>query len=530
MRHHNINLTTYFLKAKAYYFQSKQDRTTSILRVKTTPNQLLNLAIVYFSIRLKRSMKTLNLAIAILVLAFPFIVGAQPQNLPVDGQAGKCYAQCYIQDQYEILTEQVKVKDETVVVDVTPPTIETIQKRVLLRPAVTKRIPTPPVYETISEQVLIEPEQKEYKIIPAKYESYTERIEIKPESKRIILAAPNRSMDAKGMSLVSAALPYLTTPASYSIERIPMEYDTETEEILVRPESKKWIQYAVDKSCLHQDPEECKLWGLVEMPAEYQTITRRKAKGCPTGYLPSRNSEEGKEECVKISKVAATYSKPKVTEPQFIEEVIPAEYMTVTKKREVSPASVEEIIIPAKYKTITKQVLKEPAGYKEETVPAEYGMVEFSVRKNLQLKEGLTFSPSGILSTANLEVAPIDMDTPSSYTNWEEAGCPTGYLFDEADNACKRILSTPAEYRTITKRVLKEKGGFTDFREVLCPGKVSNAVQKIQKALKEKGYNPGPIDNIMGPKTRAALTKFQEENSLPYGNLNLETLTALGIQ
>jgi len=475
-------------------------------------------------------MKTLNLAIAMLFVALPFITSAQPQDLPVNGQAGKCYAQCYIQDQYEILSEQVKVKDEAVVVDVTPPEIETIQKRVLLQPAVTKRIPTPAVYETISEQILIEPEQKEYKIIPAKYETYTDRIEIKPESKRIILASSRRSLDAKGMSLVSSALPYLTSPASYSIERIPMEYDIEEEKILVRPESKKWIQYAVDKSCLHQDPEECKLWGLVETPAEYQTVVHKTAKGCPTGYLQSRNTEAGNEECVKISKVAASYSKPTVAEPQFIEEVVPAEYMTVTKKREVSPASVEEVIIPAKYKTITKQVLKKPAGFKEEVVPAEYGMVEISVRKNLNLKEGYTFSPEGILTTADLEAAPMDMDTPSSYTNWEEAGCPTGYLFDEADNACKRILSVPAEYRTITKRVLKEKGGFTDFREVLCPGKVSDAVKKIQKALKEKGYNPGPIDNIMGPKTRAALTKFQEENSLPYGNLNLETLTALGIQ
>ena len=475
-------------------------------------------------------MKTLNLAIAILLVALPFCISAQPQDLPIDGQAGKCYAQCYIQDQYEIISEQVKITDERVVVDVTSPEIETLQKRILLRPSVTKRIPTPAIYETISEQLLIEPEQKEYRIIPAIYETYTDQIEIKPASKRIVLATQGRSLDAKGMSLVSSALPYMASPASYSIESLPMEYEIEEEEILVRPASKKWIQYASDKSCLKQDPEECKLWGLVETPAEYQTVVRKIAKGCPTGYLQSRNATEGVEECVKISKIAATYNQPKIAEPQFIEEVIPAEYMTVTKKREVSPASVEEIIIPAKYKTITKQVLKEPAGFKEETIPAEYGMVEISVRKNLQLKEGFTFSPKGILTTANLEAAPINMDSPSSYTNWEEAGCPTGYLFDEADNACKRILAVPAEYRTITKRVLKEKGGFTDFREVLCPGKVTDAVSKIQKALLDKGYNPGPIDNIMGPKTRAALTKFQEEHSLPYGNLNLETLTALGIQ
>ena len=200
-------------------------------------------------------MKTLNLAIAILLVALPFCISAQPQDLPIDGQAGKCYAQCYIQDQYEIISEQVKITDERVVVDVTSPEIETLQKRILLRPSVTKRIPTPAIYETISEQLLIEPEQKEYRIIPAIYETYTDQIEIKPASKRIVLATQGRSLDAKGMSLVSSALPYMASPASYSIESLPMEYEIEEEEILVRPASKKWIQYASDKSCLKQDPE-----------------------------------------------------------------------------------------------------------------------------------------------------------------------------------------------------------------------------------------------------------------------------------
>jgi len=34
----------------------------------------------------------------------------------------------------------------------------------------------------------------------------------------------------------------------------------------------------------------------------------------------------------------------------------------------------------------------------------------------------------------------------------------------------------------------------------------------------------------MGSRTKAALTKFQKENGLPVGNLNMETIRALGLQ
>jgi hypothetical protein len=34
----------------------------------------------------------------------------------------------------------------------------------------------------------------------------------------------------------------------------------------------------------------------------------------------------------------------------------------------------------------------------------------------------------------------------------------------------------------------------------------------------------------MGSKTKAALTKFQQDKGLPVGNLNIETLKALGVQ
>ena len=48
-------------------------------------------------------------------------------------------------------------------------------------------------------------------------------------------------------------------------------------------------------------------------------------------------------------------------------------------------------------------------------------------------------------------------------------------------------------------------------------------------ALKKAGYDPGPSDNIMGTRTKAALTKFQQDKALPVGNLDFDTLKALGV-
>jgi peptidoglycan hydrolase-like protein with peptidoglycan-binding domain len=71
----------------------------------------------------------------------------------------------------------------------------------------------------------------------------------------------------------------------------------------------------------------------------------------------------------------------------------------------------------------------------------------------------------------------------------------------------------------------------TEWREVLCGNKVDGyTIRQIQSALRNAGYDPGPIDNVLGARTRAALTKYQKDNSLPIGSLDLKTLQALGVQ
>ena len=61
-------------------------------------------------------------------------------------------------------------------------------------------------------------------------------------------------------------------------------------------------------------------------------------------------------------------------------------------------------------------------------------------------------------------------------------------------------------------------------------GSMSN-IKEVQQALKDKGYDPGPVDGVMGAKTKDAIKSFQSASNLPAtGSLNAQTADKLGVQ
>ncbi|MCA1595601.1 MAG: peptidoglycan-binding protein, partial [Chloroflexi bacterium] len=56
-------------------------------------------------------------------------------------------------------------------------------------------------------------------------------------------------------------------------------------------------------------------------------------------------------------------------------------------------------------------------------------------------------------------------------------------------------------------------------------------IQEVQQALKDKGIDPGSVDGVNGPATRAAIKKFQTQQNLTAdGRLGPKTLDALGVK
>ena len=59
----------------------------------------------------------------------------------------------------------------------------------------------------------------------------------------------------------------------------------------------------------------------------------------------------------------------------------------------------------------------------------------------------------------------------------------------------------------------------------------SEFVRETQQALKNKGFDPGPVDGRMGQQTRAALRSYQQKNNLRAdGRLSNSTLDSLGVK
>ena len=58
----------------------------------------------------------------------------------------------------------------------------------------------------------------------------------------------------------------------------------------------------------------------------------------------------------------------------------------------------------------------------------------------------------------------------------------------------------------------------------------NDEVRQAQTALQQKGIDPGPIDGIMGPKTKKAIADFQRQQNLSAsGSLDRQTEAALGV-
>jgi len=84
--------------------------------------------------------------------------------------------------------------------------------------------------------------------------------------------------------------------------------------------------------------------------------------------------------------------------------------------------------------------------------------------------------------------------------------------------------------KRIEKKVVRERGGYTEWKQVLCAKDITKPIiGQIQNVLRDKGYYEKINSYKMDSKTKKALTNFQKENVLPVGQLDFETLDVLGV-
>lgn len=72
-----------------------------------------------------------------------------------------------------------------------------------------------------------------------------------------------------------------------------------------------------------------------------------------------------------------------------------------------------------------------------------------------------------------------------------------------------------------------------DSSRMANPGSTADSatIRQLQEQLAQKGFDPGPIDGVMGPQTRTALRNYRQSQGLKQANgIDRATLDSLGVQ
>ena len=258
----------------------------------------------------------------------------------------------------------------------------------------------------------------------------------------------------------------LKRSASEKLEIIPAQYEWVNEQVMVKAASER-IEVVPAK------------YGWVEEKVLVKAASNR-LEQVPAKYEWVEEQVLEKEAHVVWKKGRGPIERVDNTTGEIMCLVeVPASYKTVKKMVMVAPPGTRNVDLPAEYKTVKKRVVLEPARERTITIPAEYETVR--VRK---------------------------MVTPPQ----------------------ERRIPVAEEYQTVTKTV-KIDDGQMEWRRIMCETNVTpDVVSRIQQTLQGAGYDPGPIDGILGQQTAAAIKSYQQKNQLAQGGLTYETVKKLGIE
>lgn len=434
--------------------------------------------------------------------------------LPPDAKVGECYARVWVEPTYEQEQMEIKVKDESEKIKLIDAKYQWVEKQILTKEASSRLETIPAVYGTETETLLVREERNTWRTDLSRNAS--------PASEQLLGAAT-----AGGIDLSTA-----TAGTCFHEHSRPAEYKTVKESVLVKQGSQKivteaaryeWAEESVLVSAASQR--------MVTVPAVYKTETEQVLdKPAHTiwkkGTGPIQRINEATGEIMCLVEVPATYrtiTKKILASPATTRAIeIPAKYETVKVRKLVADATQTAHEIPEEYKTVTKQELVQG----EQFVWHEIHDKSMSAQSRTGAKICLVNEPAQHKTVSRKIVA-----TPASV---RKIDIPANYdsvkVKELVSEAREERTAIPAVYKTVTQKKLVSDGHM-QWRSILCETNMtSGRIAQIQQALAKEGYNPGPIDGVIGQETISAVNKFQRAKSLPVDKyLNLATLKALGV-
>ncbi len=438
--------------------------------------------------------------------SLPRPVGAQRVS-----QASECFAKVLIPARFETRTEQVVKVPATQRFEMVAPTFKTVTEELMVSPAYKKQVAVPATYKTLEEDLVVKPASTREEPVPATYKNVTEQVLVKPASKRLVVVPATFktvtetvvvSPERKELVLVSAEYgereeTVVVQPATTRAVTVAPTYKTETEQVLVKAESVRYAPIDLPLRTVREELVRNEASSRLQLvPGKMRTVTERVlAKEASTRLVPVDAVYETVAQRVMVAESRREWKRGRAWVGQAI-DIRPLRTFRPGEDGKVSGFAVESRVInadnsqldddvmclvevPARYETVQTQVLKTAATVREETVPAEYISVQRQVMDQ--------------------EASAREIDIPATYQIFTRREIDTeklrqmGYRFDEKDQllatptgervlradavsgstglasvaltaddrestvpAYVREIRTPAEYRTVTRRVIDQ--------------------------------------------------------------------------
>ncbi len=291
---------------------------------------------------------------------------------------------------------------------------------------------------------------------------------------------------------------------------------------------------AADDSLFPPAAEPGHCYARLLIPAQYQTVTEKILKhdaGERVEIIPARY-ETVKEQVL-------------VEEASQKLETIPAKYGFVDEQVLVKPAAQKMVEVPARYETVTERILVKPAHtvWKKGSGPIQ--RIDDSTGEIMCLvevpDEFRTVSKQVLKSPATTRVIDepavyqtvkkrVVIEAPQTRTVEIPAKYKTVSVTKLVTPAQEKRIPVPAEYQTVSKR-MKTADEHMEWREILCETNMTHGkISQIQRELQKAGYNPGPIDGVIGSQTMSAVNAFQKDKNLTVSKyLTMNTIKALNV-
>lgn len=434
--------------------------------------------------------------------------------LPSGAKSGECYARVWVEPQYRTVTESYVAREASEDVSIQPAVYEWEATSVLVKAASERRIPIPAQYGFEEQTIKISDESRLWRnklgsnspvaqqntldaakrggidlsgaavnscyhehYVQPQYDYVTESVLVSEASERVVASEP---------VFETVEQRILVSEASSKLLTVPAVYETVTEQVLDKPAHTVWKKGTGPIQRI--DSATGEIMCLVEVPATYKTVSRR---------------------------VIRTAAQTRTVD-------IPAEYKTVNVRRQVRGGEEQRVAIPAKYKDIKKRVQSKDGQY-----------VWHEVHDKSMSKQSRT-GQQICLTETQAKYRTVKRKVVTQAASFSTESIPAVYKdmkVRKLVSAAREIRNTiPAVEKTVSRQEIVQKGRM-EWRSILCDTNMTNnRLRQIQVALKERGYEPGPIDGVIGRETMAAVNKFQQDKELPVDRyLNVETLSALGV-